>query len=160
MYDIEEKRRKLFSFTDELTNEEANKKPEADKWSILEILEHLYLIEKSITYQISRTLENKEPNSAKEKPINRTLNREYKVEAPEELKPAGQFKTLNEAREALKKTREALLFLVHNKDEETLKEYSFPHPAFGDLSAAQWVEFIGWHELRHLDQMKETLKTG
>ncbi|WP_082235131.1 DinB family protein [Halobacillus massiliensis] len=155
MYGIEEKRGELLSFIDGLTNEKAVQKPAPDKWSIFEVLEHLYLIEKSVTSQINRTIEKTEPHTVKEKPIERTVNREYKVEAPEALQPKGQFSDLSEARASLKESREALQTLITNKDRETLEKYSFPHPAFSNLNTAQWIEFIGWHELRHLEQIKE-----
>ncbi|WP_394219392.1 DinB family protein [Halobacillus trueperi] len=155
MYGLDEKRKELLDFVEEVSNQEASVKPEEDRWSILEVLEHLYLMEQLIVYQINQALKQGDTQQATEKPIHKTTNRDYKVEAPEAVRPKGEFKTLEEAKEGLKKTREATLFLIHNKEEETLQNRVFPHPSFGDMHLEQWVEFIGWHELRHLDQMKE-----
>ncbi|WLR47915.1 DinB family protein [Halobacillus litoralis] len=155
MYGLDEKRKELLDFVEEVSEQEASVKPEEDRWSILEVLEHLYLMEQLIVYQINQALKQGDTQQATEKPIHKTTNRDYKVEAPEAVRPKGEFKTLQEAKEGLKKTREATLFLIHNKEEETLQNRAFPHPAFGDMNLEQWVEFIGWHELRHLDQMKE-----
>ncbi|MFD1020810.1 DinB family protein [Thalassobacillus hwangdonensis] len=158
MYELEEKRDQIFQFIDGLTDEQAATRPSEEEWSILETLEHLFLIEKSVVKGLNHVMKTGEQATAKSKPIHRTTDRSHKVEAPERLRPAGRFTTLSEAKDALVKSREATLFLVHNKDKATLEKYTMPHPAFGDMTLDQWVEFIGWHELRHLEQMKEVEK--
>ncbi|MCP3029141.1 DinB family protein [Halobacillus sp. A5] len=158
MYGIEEKREEVLSFIKEVPASQMNQRPTPASWSIIEITEHLFLMEQLISYQIGKAFEEGSPKETSEKPIHKTTNRDYKVDAPEAVQPKGQMKNGQEAIDALAKSREALLFLIHNKDEETLKKYAFPHPAFGDLNIKQWVEFIGWHEIRHLEQMKEVHK--
>ena len=32
-----------------------------------------------------------------------------------------------------------------------------PYPTFGPLDFHQWVELVGFHELRHAAQMRETI---
>ena len=155
MYGIEEKRNELLAFVEEVSDEEARTKPDENSWSILEVLEHLYLMEQMIVHQMNQAIKRGDEQQVNEKPLHKTTNRDYKVEAPETLKPKGEFNTLKDAKKGLEHTREATYFLVHNKDKETLQNRAFPHPSFGDLNLEQWVEFIGWHELRHLDQMKE-----
>ncbi|WP_101845999.1 DinB family protein [Halobacillus sp. Marseille-P3879] len=155
MYGIEEKRNEVLSFIEKIPEPLVYKRPTPTSWSILEISEHLYLMEQLISSQIGKAFKEDNPQETSEKPIHKAINRDYKVEAPESVQPKAQFTNVKEASDALAKSREALLFLIHNKDEETLNKYAFPHPAFGDLTVKQWVEFIGWHELRHLDQMKE-----
>jgi hypothetical protein len=36
-------------------------------------------------------------------------------------------------------------------------EFKFPHPFFGDMSAAEWLALIGWHESRHLEQIRRMI---
>ncbi|MBN8235905.1 DinB family protein [Halobacillus kuroshimensis] len=158
MYGLDEKRKQLLEYAHSISDEKAARKPGEGKWSVLEILEHLYLMEQLVVYQIKQAIKQGDIQQTSEKPIHRTTERHYKVEAPESVRPEGTFQTIAEAEDGLKKTREATLFLIHNKDEETLKNRVFPHPAFGDMDLTQWIEFIGWHELRHLDQMKETVE--
>lgn len=155
MFGLEDKRKHVRDFIYQVSEEEAAKKPSDGSWSILETLEHLYLMEGFIIQKINDVIKNGQEQPSKAKPIERTTDRSHKVEAPEALQPKGKFSSIEEARNALGETREATMFLLHNKSEETLEKYSFPHPSFGDMNLAQWVEFIGWHELRHLDQMKE-----
>ncbi|MFC7061983.1 DinB family protein [Halobacillus seohaensis] len=155
MYGIEEKRKEVLSFINELSSEKAIQKPTPESWSILEVLEHLYLMEQLIDYQMGQALKEGNTQQASEKPLHKTTDRSYKVDAPKAVQPKGEFQTIDEAKDKLAKGRETTLFLAQNKEEETLRNYAFPHPSFGDLNLKQWVEFIGWHELRHLDQMKE-----
>ncbi|RWZ58099.1 DinB family protein [Halobacillus fulvus] len=155
MYGLDEKRQQVLDFVNEISEEDASWKPSEQEWSILEVLEHLFLMEQFIVHQINQAIKQGDTQQANTKPIHRTTNREYKVDAPESVQPKGEFQSLADAKSGLKKTREATLFLIHNKDQETLQNRVFPHPAFGDMNLEQWVEFIGWHELRHLDQMKE-----
>ncbi|UOR13492.1 DinB family protein [Halobacillus amylolyticus] len=155
MYGLDDKRQEILGFIDGITNEQSQVKPDEESWSMLEVLEHLYLMEQLVIYQIGKALKEGDDQQVSEKPIHRTPDRSRKVAAPEAVQPKGEFKSLEDARSGLAKSREATMFLIHNKDEETLKNRAFPHPAFGDMNLVQWVEFIGWHELRHLDQMKE-----
>ncbi|SIS49084.1 DinB family protein [Salimicrobium flavidum] len=155
MYGLEDKRKHVWDFINQVTEEEADKKPSEDTWSILEVMEHLYLMEGFIVQKIDDVIKNEEKQPSEQKPIERATNRSHKVEAPEALQPKGRFSSIEEAKDGLNKTREATMFLLHNKSEEMLQQYSFRHPSFGDMDLAQWAEFIGWHELRHLGQMKE-----
>ncbi|WP_181347810.1 DinB family protein [Thalassobacillus sp. CUG 92003] len=155
MYGLDEKRQELLDFVEELTNEEARIKPEENAWSILEVLEHLYLMEQLIVHQMSQAIKQGDKKNATSKPIHRATNRDYKVEAPGAVQPRGAFQALEDAKQGLKKSREATYFLIHNKDQDILQNRTVPHPAFGEMDLEQWTEFIGWHELRHLDQIKE-----
>lgn len=155
MYGLDEKRQQVLDFIDGISEETAKQKPSENQWSILNVLEHLYLMEQLVVYQINQAIKQGDQQQTTSKPLERTTNRDYKVEAPESVRPKDEFMSMEEAKKGLKKTREATLFLVHNKEEDTLQNRVFPHPSFGDMNLQQWVEFIGWHELRHLEQMKE-----
>lgn len=83
MYGLEEKRKILNEYIAELSDEKAKKKPSEDSWSMLEILEHLYLMEGFIAQKIDEVIKNSDVQTAESKPIERTTNRSHKVEAPE-----------------------------------------------------------------------------
>ncbi|KGP91167.1 hypothetical protein N780_07970 [Pontibacillus chungwhensis BH030062] len=158
MYGLEEKRQQVLDYLNSLSDEQASQKPDENTWSVLEVAEHLYLMEGFIIQKIDKTIRGGERVETTKKPIHHTPDRSHKVDAPEGLKPKGDFKTIQDALEGLKRSREATLFLLHNKEEDTLQNYSFPHPVFGEMSLEQWAEFIGWHEIRHLEQMKEAVE--
>ncbi|QHE50812.1 DinB family protein [Pontibacillus sp. HMF3514] len=155
MYGLEEKRNQILEFLQSLTDDQARTKPSDESWSILEVLEHLYLIEGFVVQQMANALEKGSDQQAELKPIHRTQGRDYKVEAPEYIQPKGQFESIQDAKDHLEKSREQMLFLIHNKDQELLQNRVMPHPAFGDMNLEQWAEFIGWHEIRHLEQIQE-----
>ncbi|ELK46426.1 DinB family protein [Halobacillus sp. ACCC02827] len=155
MYGLDEKREQLLEYVREIPASKHTVKPAENRWSIMEVLEHLYLIEQFVIHQVNRSLKQGDQQQVTEKPVHKVTNRSYTLEAPESVRPKGIFHNLKEAEDGLKKSREATLFLIHNKEKETLQNRAFPHPALGDMNLEQWVEFIGWHELRHLDQIKE-----
>ncbi|WP_377348761.1 DinB family protein [Pontibacillus salicampi] len=158
MYGLEEKRKQILQFVDSISDETATRKPAEDRWSVLELLEHLYLMEKLVNNQIMHTLEHGYEKDTEEKPIHLTTNRTSKVDAPERVRPQGQFTSIEQAKDALEHSREETLFLIHNKGVELLQSRAFPHPSFGEMNLEQWIEFIGWHELRHLEQMQEVVE--
>lgn len=155
MYGLEEKRNQILDFLENVSEEQARTRPNGDSWSILEVLEHLYLIEHFVVTQMNKVIDKGPAQQADPKPLSQTPDRGHKVTAPEYLQPEGRFETIHDAKDALETSREQTLFLIHNKDPELLQNRVMPHPAFGDMNLEQWVEFIGWHELRHLEQMKE-----
>jgi len=155
MYGLDEKRKQILDFLQQVTDDQARTRPSEESWSILEVLEHLYLIENFVVHQMEQAIEKGSDQQADLKPINRTTERGYKVIAPEYLQPKGQFVSVEDAKGHLEKSREHTLFLIHNNDQDLLQKRVMPHPAFGDMNLEQWAEFVGWHELRHLEQMKE-----
>ncbi|WP_257349517.1 DinB family protein [Pseudalkalibacillus decolorationis] len=45
-------------------------------------------------------------------------------------------------------------------DPDLLQKRSFAHPIFKEMQLAQWIEFIGYHERRHIKQIEEILSKG
>jgi uncharacterized damage-inducible protein DinB len=156
MFGIEEARTELLNYVSNLSDNEAVLISENDEWSILDILEHLYVIEKVMTSEIKKILEKGErKNAFKHKPLNSTLDRSSKYKAPVSMKPNKEFTSISQAKERLESSRHSLLELLKEYDAIDLKVNSGKHPAFGTISVEQWVEFIGLHERRHLAQIKE-----
>ncbi|HET7579396.1 MAG TPA: DinB family protein [Bacillales bacterium] len=156
MYGIEEARNDLLASVEELTDEQLNARVEEGRWTIAQVLDHLYLMERRVTEQTSKVLrdEDNEPASRK-KPIENTLDRNFKVEAPTPVQPSEDFLSRNEITGKLYGSREQLLALVNGTDQALLTEKSARHPAFGTMDLAQWIEFVGLHERRHLQQIEE-----
>lgn len=138
-----------------LSDETLNKKPSDREWSIKQILEHLYLMEGGIAKTILHQLKNGETVNASSKPIEASINREIKVDAPEFAVPSDEFATLVELKEKLAATHQKLREIDNTVDEKDLDEKGFPHPIFGNISLKQWIPFVGYHEQRHILQIKE-----
>ncbi|WP_409291467.1 DinB family protein [Peribacillus sp. SCS-37] len=148
-------REELISSVDTLTDEQLNQELEEGRWTIAQVLEHLYLMERTITKRIAAALAKEGGTEPEEKPIQLAVNRSRKVDAPEYVTPSSELKTLHELIEKLGESRQELMDVVNGADEAALRNRSLPHPVFGELSLKQWIPFIGYHEKRHLEQIEE-----
>ncbi|WP_057912345.1 DinB family protein [Peribacillus muralis] len=155
MNENEKIREEILNTVNGLSDEQLNANPEKGRWSIIQVLDHLYLMERAITKSIADKLKSDERVQAVDKPIELTVNRDVKVEAPSYVVPSDSFQTLDEVKDKLAESRSAFVQLVHNADENDLEQKSFPHPLFKDLSLKQWIPFVGFHEKRHLLQIEE-----
>jgi hypothetical protein len=148
-------REALLASVNSLNDTQLNERVEESSWSIMEVLEHLFLIEMVVANAITNEVRSEESVKAKDKPIHLTVDRRHKVKAPSFLKPSGEFMTLEEIKRKLTESREALMNAVYGVEDIILEKKSFPHPVFGQLSLKQWVPFVGLHEKRHLEQIEE-----
>lgn len=148
-------RQELFNSVSGFTNQQLNEKISEDTWSIMQNLEHLYLMERLVVQSILKELKNDASTTADEKPIHYTVNRSRKVKAPSFLEPSGEYITYEDIYTKLNDTRNSLLAIKDEVKNEMLEQKSFEHPIFGRLSLKQWIEFIGYHEKRHLEQIEE-----
>ncbi|WP_099157413.1 DinB family protein [Virgibacillus ndiopensis] len=151
----EKVREALLVEVNEISDNDLNKKPDEKSWSIKQVLEHLFLMEGAIVKTIQDQLKNGEDVNADPKPIELTVDRSQKVNAPDYTVPSDEFFTLDEMKLKLEASRQGLLRLVANTDENELERKGFPHPVFGQMSLSQWIPFIGWHEKRHILQIQE-----
>ncbi|MCY0900722.1 MAG: DinB family protein [Firmicutes bacterium] len=133
------------------------------RWHALETLEHVYRFETAIVRGLMRELTTGvSAHGGGVAPgrhhVERVTDRSFIVDAPANLKPRGQFPDWPALFAELRRSRADLKDLVGTADslaQATL--VSLPHPVFGDVSFVQWVDLIGYHDLRHLDQMREEL---
>ncbi len=140
-----------------LPDEYLNKKPSTEKWSPMQILEHLQLMETVIAKNISKELERGNSKKAVKKPIQLTVSRAIKVDAPSYTAPTEDFITLIEMTEKLMVSRASLNNVYDRASATSLKSKSMPHPVFGQVPLYQWFPFVGLHEKRHLKQLENTL---
>jgi hypothetical protein len=158
MFGIQEARNELLDYLSNIQEETAAFKGDKEEWSILDILEHLYVIECLITDEIKKILKSNERKLAPRiKPLESTLDRSNKFKAPENMMPKSEFKSLKEAKSKLAASRDSLLEVLKKYDVDDFNLNSGRHPAFGTINVAQWIEFIGLHEKRHLAQIKESV---
>ncbi|OMP67170.1 DinB family protein [Domibacillus epiphyticus] len=151
----EQYRNEVIEAVDGLTDDKLNKRPDSSSWTIMQVLDHLYLMEQGITKAIESELNNPDSEKAAPKPIEKTLDRSNKKDAPDFAKPPYDYRTLQQMKDRLYISRDQLMRLLDQTNEETLKNKSFPHSSFGPMPLNQWVSFIGLHEKRHLEQIEE-----
>ena len=139
-------------------------RPTPDRWSAVEILEHLALVEGRFTHMLESTVgealeRGLGPETASREPLPANIgqmmgNRSNTRTAPDPVQPTG---TLDEpsAWAALAETRRAFQAVLSRCDGLALSSVVHPHPFFGPLNAYQWGELIAGHEMRHAQQMRE-----
>lgn len=151
----EEARTALLKEVQEVSDHYLNLQPADGGWSIKQILEHLYLMEHSVVDIIKKELTSGEDKEAKQRKIELTVDRTVKVDAPDYLVPSDDVAALKEMTEKLEQSHFALQQLAEAYDEEVFAKKALDHPAFGKMNLAQWILFVGYHEMRHTKQIQE-----
>ena len=133
-------------------------RPTENGWSILQIVEHLALIEGRVHGVIQRIPEAPEAEAGRDDLaidafILRTLpHPKRKVEAPPIVSPRGQWTPEQAVREFVS-VREQTLDLLNAA---TLRGRVLPHPMFGPWDGYQWILGTAAHTARHTGQIRET----
>jgi len=145
-----------------LTAEQLTRRPEGEKWSIQEIVEHIAIVHEG-TGRICAKLvrEAKAAGGVGEGKINLSGGfgekskaiADMKVDAPERVHPTGEM-TIDEAFTKMDTTREFFESLRGDMEAADLSVHTFPHPYFGQITAAEWLVLAGGHESRHIAQIE------
>ncbi|MHA7584243.1 DinB family protein [Paenibacillus vandeheii] len=139
-----------------LNEEQLNLRPTPERWSMMQVLRHLNLMESIIVKQARTALEKEQTVSVDKKPYELTLDRSHSVNAPAHLQPPAEPEALANVRNDLETSHQALMHVAQDHEAELLRSKSFPHPVFGEMDLAQWVDFASYHEERHLAQIQDT----
>lgn len=137
---------------------------DAETWSAAEVLEHLHRVERGIVRLLSRSLERaKETGLEPETDAGSLLasldalgllDRGRRIRAPEPVMPRGEL-TAAQGVAALTESREALVSALREADGVALGRITRDHPTLGPLNLYQWVLFVGQHEARHAEQLRD-----
>ncbi|HEV7395025.1 MAG TPA: DinB family protein [Pyrinomonadaceae bacterium] len=141
-----------------------DQRPDDDRWSVAEILEHLNIIESRIGKLVTGKIEGARAAGlgpeVDTSPVLDTLDRARigdrtnRVSAPEAVKPQSQTDAAT-AWAALQASREKLRAALLGGDGLALSEVKQEHPVLGVIDLYQWAIFVGAHEARHTAQVRE-----
>ncbi|HXT18206.1 MAG TPA: DinB family protein [Gemmatimonadaceae bacterium] len=161
---VADQRRQLRSTVEGIPSSRHNVAPTTGGWSILAVLEHLAIVEPRITAILrKRGAELRASDSPAESDagpilknidVNRFLDRTRKIEAPTPIHPTGAM-DLEAAWSALDRSRTEFIDTVVSLDGLALGTASHSHPIFGPVDLYTWIAFVGAHEARHADQIRE-----
>ena len=139
-------------------------RPAADRWSAVDIVEHLSLVERRFTHMLDARVsaaldQGLAPETAERVPLptpvaERMQDRLNRRTAPDPAQPTGQLDEVA-AWGAAEAARQAFRDTVTRGDGLALSTVSHAHPFFGELNIYQWVELIAGHEQRHVQQLRE-----
>jgi uncharacterized damage-inducible protein DinB len=146
-------RTKLLDSFKNLTDEQLNQKPNADRWSIAQVIYHLYTYEKNTSEMILNALQAKS-GKVEQRDMSFIADRSKKVQTTNE--PPTDFFTKKELVQLLEQSRFHYLQTVFNETHErTLAEKSMEHPWLGQISLKNVIDTIWLHEKRHTEQINE-----
>lgn len=148
-----------------LTEAQLSSLPEGEKWTVTQIVEHIAMVQNGGLRICSKLLSTaKAENQMSDGAIRISDNFEersvevaaVKLEAPEIVHPS-HGKTIGESLAAMDETEHKLNELKPLFEEYDCNTAKYPHPFFGEMSAAEWLMLVGGHEGRHLKQVKNLL---
>jgi DinB superfamily len=153
-------RQTLLDAVEGVTENQARWKPAAERWSILEYVEHLAVSDDGLIAMIKRSLatparpeteaERRERETKiRETPVPRGANR-----APEMLQPGGRFASLQDAIAAFLAARERSLEYARSTQED-LRSHFADHSVLGPLDGYQWLMGNARHAETHAGHIRE-----
>jgi uncharacterized damage-inducible protein DinB len=147
---------KLLASIANLSENQVHFKAAENIWSVLECLEHIFVVEAGII----KTLRiESQSNEGAESVVNRgkveefLQNRGFKIDAPDFTAPKGRFKSLEELKAAFLTKRQELNMLMTTTN--LLDGVLVKHPKLGDMTKTDWVHFLIQHTNRHIEQVVE-----
>jgi len=156
----------LATTLDGISPDEAAALPDGEKWTIQQIVEHLSMVDYGILRICSKLLEEaKTVGRPSDGTIKVSANfsekaavvDNVKVEAPERVQPTGTV-SIAEALDKMNANRPAFDTMRSDLEKYDLSEPKYPHPYFGDITAAEWLIVAGAHERRHTKQIERLLE--
>jgi len=168
MADVEEKFKSLTTKRDALLQrlgslamDELNFKMDPDNWSIVEVVEHLVIVEDDLLHQISRdqadsTLDNSLRSPEKYKTVIKVMERDIPVDVPDErAEPQGRL-TLNQLLSQWEDIRQKLYEFLNGMNAENKDSLVYRHPFAGPLNISETLHFFDAHfdnHMRHIDRI-------
>ncbi len=158
-------REKLKGIAASLTDAQINTLPDGEKWTVGKLVEHISIVDEGIMRISAKLLNEAKANGGTSDGTAKFSNdfaeklaggRDAKFEAPDRVHPTGA-KTIAESLAKLDETRGKLEELRPLFESVECSNVKFPHPAFGDMSAHEWLALLGGHELRHIRQINNLL---
>jgi hypothetical protein len=148
---LEEKRRSVINTLQSVSTDQLTRKPEPDKWSLLQELQHIVWGERAM--RLSEEALRKNPMREQLKPgklvdvVKNVLENDVPVDVPHpSLEPDGNT-SLSELQALWYRERQLLLALFETVKIKNVDAVMFSHPAAGPLNPLQTLELA----LIHLD---------
>jgi hypothetical protein len=164
---LDEQRSILKSAFESVPAEVRDRPPAPERWSAANVVEHLSIVEARIARLLSeRIVETGSglPAATNTAPIlptidyKRMYDRSNRVKAPETAIPTGLDPAA--AWTAIENSGSMMRSLLTANDGLDLSSIKHPHPRFGELSVYAWIAFLGAHEVRHAEQIREDFSAG
>ena len=159
---LEEKHKELLRQLEALSAETLYFKAGADKWSIVEVVEHLVITEDDMLDQLSGvksavSLDPGERSDKKFQTVIKVMEKDIEVDVPDEsMKPQGQLK-LEELLERWETIRKETQIYINGISPEDTANLVYRHPFAGPLDLSQTLRFVDVHfdnHMRHIETIR------
>jgi hypothetical protein len=145
-----------------LTTDQWAFRPAEGRWSIGECVEHVVRVENRVLGLIAKKLqegapepEKRDTSRAKDALVAQAIpDRTIRREAPEPVRPTGQWPDANELLAEFERTRQRTTEFAATTQGD-LRSYFVPHMALGELDCYQWLLVLSLHGARHAQQIEE-----
>lgn len=147
----------LSSFAD-IMEQQAHVRPQNDRWSVIETVEHLTMAETTMLKLLEQPRHPRPADAPNREEIflMAAADRSRRLESPESGLPKGRFATLAEARAQFSSARaRAIQFVEQNSENLRGFGVTHPHPAAGNVSIYELLILIARHADRHALQIEE-----
>lgn len=161
---VDAQRHALLAAAAALPRDRWTERPAVDRWSMVELFEHLYKVEHSCARAIARGVANARaaghPTETDEHSVLGALDavglrdRSRRFEVPERVAPAGDWSP-QEALDRLSASRAELHEAIRAGDGLALGSVYQTHARLGEIDLYRWILFIAEHEARHVQQAAE-----
>lgn len=139
-------------------------RPREDRWSVAEVLEHVAIVERRITHLVRTRMAEASALRAgaddgysglgESVEMKRATDRSFRIVTSAASAPTGALDA-PAAWAAAEEARAAFRDVVRATDGLALDSVTAPHPALGPFDLLQWIVFVGAHEKRHAEQIRE-----
>jgi DinB superfamily len=165
---LEETRGALLDAVEHVPAGRRDARPGDGRWTVGEVLDHVSRVEAGFARLLTKRVSDaREKGLARETETSSILgtvasgpllDRERRLQAPEIVVPRPGA-TVAEGRAALAASRAAVRAALTDASGLALGTLTQQHPYFGTQNMYQWGVFLGYHDLRHADQIREIART-
>ena len=153
-------REMLLQAVEGLSAEQRTYRPAEDRWSVVDCVEHITVVENNILKLIERDLQAPPPadkpstEGMDQAVLERVPGRQVRVKGPEPVMPKGRWPDYDVLLGEFEAARGRSMRFA-KVTQADLRAYAFPHPFLGPLDFYQWLLFLATHCERHVNQMEE-----
>jgi len=127
------------------------------QWSVADVIQHLYLVEDRVVTALKQNVALdpvKIPLRKRVIPMRLISYRLFRVEAPKAVRPVESL-ARNELLSQFDAVRATTKAFCAKYPAARLKQTAFIHPFLGQIDGTAAIAMVGFHEHRHLKQIRE-----
>lgn len=155
---LERSRQEFLDSVAGLSESEARHRPDPDRWSVLDCVEHVAFVEERFLGWLDQAEKSGAPPADKAKESDlmaRVPDRSTRAKAPDAVVPNGRFASLDEAVARFEVMRARSIQTAQDRAAE-LYSLAAKHPRFGPVNGVELMIVIAGHARRHAEQIRET----